>query len=70
VTASNREPIWFNPPKFWEVTRNMSRDEADRLIDQVFALAEAGKLEELRTYDFIGIGRSYLHEPLRTRRTA
>jgi hypothetical protein len=48
----------------------MSRDEADRLIDQVFALAEAGNLEELRTYEFIGIGRSYLHEPLKTRRTA
>lgn len=68
--TSQREPIWFNPPKFWEATRNMSKDEADRLIDQVFQLAEAGKLDELRTYEFIGIGRSYLRQPLRARQTA
>ncbi|MBV9608251.1 MAG: hypothetical protein JO187_01730 [Acidobacteria bacterium] len=54
MTSNAREPIWFNPPKFWDATRNMSCEEADRLMDEVFRLAEAGKLEELSNYDFIG----------------
>jgi hypothetical protein len=68
--TTNCEKIWFNPPKFWEATRNMSREEADRLMSEVFQLAEAGRVEELRSYDFIGIGRNYIYQPLQLREIA
>jgi len=65
MTAADLEPIWFNPPKFWAATRDMSAQQVDALMDTVFLLAEMRNLEALKKFDFIGIGRSYLwrHRP-------
>lgn len=60
MTAAEPEPIWFNPPKFWAATRDMSPQQVDSLMDTVFFLAEIRNLDALRKYDFIGIGDSYL----------
>ena len=32
------DPTWFHPPKFWAATREMSQEEADRLLNQALAL--------------------------------
>lgn len=60
MTAAELEPIWFNPPKFWAATKDMSPQQVDSLMDTVFFLAESRNLDALRKFDFIGIGRSYL----------
>jgi len=60
LTPADLEPIWFNPPKFWAATRNMSPQQVDSLMDMLFFLAEIRNLEALRKFDFIGIGHSYL----------
>ncbi|HVP44596.1 MAG TPA: hypothetical protein VMS96_14290 [Terriglobales bacterium] len=43
----------MNPPKFWAATKNMSQDEVERLVEQLFHLAETHDVEALRKYDFI-----------------
>jgi len=60
MTAAVPEPIWFNPPKFWAATRDMSPQQVDTLMDTLFLLAEIRNLDALRKFDFIGIGQSYL----------
>lgn len=60
MTAADIEQIWFNPPKFWAATKDMSPQQIDSLMDTVFLLAESRNLEALRKFDFIGIGYSYL----------
>ncbi len=52
-TSRTEERIWLNPPKFWAATKNMSSDEVERLVDELFHLAETRNLEALRQYDFI-----------------
>lgn len=52
--------IWFNPPKFWAATANLSQDEADRFMERVIEMAESRNIEELRKFDFIGFGAEYL----------
>jgi len=60
MTSAAPEPIWFNPPKFWAATRNMSTQQVDSLMNAVLFLAEIRNLEALRKFDFIGIGHGYL----------
>jgi len=60
MTSADLEPIWFNPPKFWAATKDMSPQQVDSLMDTLFFLAEIRNLEALRKFDFIGIGHSYL----------
>jgi hypothetical protein len=60
VSASDSEPIWFHPPKFWAATKDMSPQQVDSLMDTLMFLAEIRDLESLRKYDFISIGRAYL----------
>ena len=60
LTAADPEPIWFNPPKFWAATKNMSPQQIDSLMDTLFFLAEIRNLDALRKFEFIGIGHSYL----------
>jgi len=60
MTPADLEPIWFNPPKFWAATKDMSPQQVDSLMDTLFLLAEIRNLEALRKFDFIGIGHSYL----------
>lgn len=60
LTAAELEPIWFNPPKFWAATKNLSPQQIDSIMDTVFFLAEIRDLDAPRKFDFIGIGDSYL----------
>jgi hypothetical protein len=60
MTSANTEPTWFNPPKFWAATKNMSPQQVDSLMDTLFFLAEIRNLDALRKFHFIGIGHSYL----------
>ena len=60
MTSAEPEPIWFNPPKFWAATQDMSPQQVDALMDTLFFLAEVRNLEALRKFDFIGIGHAYL----------
>ena len=49
------DPIWFLPHRFWALTRNMPKENADRLLADVIALAEARDLETLRKHDFVSL---------------
>ena len=49
------DPIWFNPPKFWAATKQMSREDANNLLNEVIFLAEIRDLEALRKFDFVSI---------------
>ena len=51
--------IWFDPPKFWAATRNMTREEADFLGEKIYELAEKKDFETLRRFSFIYIGNPY-----------
>lgn len=59
VEAAKSDPIWFLPHRFWAATRNMPREQADRLLDEVIALAEVRDLEALRKYDFVSLENPY-----------
>ena len=50
------DPIWFHPPKLWAATREMSQEEADRLLNEVLALAEIRDVEALRKFPFVSVG--------------
>ena len=51
--------IWFNPPRFWAATRNMTKEEAKNFGEQIYSLAERHDIDVLRRYDFIQIGNPY-----------
>ena len=56
TAAEKYDPIWFNPPKFWSATREMSHEEAQNFLDEVIFLAEIRDLDALRRYDFVSVG--------------
>ena len=53
------ERIWFDPPKFWAATRNMTKEEAEWLSEKICELAEKHDIETLRRFSFIHIGHYY-----------
>ena len=53
MNTSRDERIWLNPPKFWAATKDMPPADVDRLMDELFHLAERRDLEALKRYDFI-----------------
>jgi len=53
--ANPAGPIWFHPPRFWAVTKEMSQEEADRLLNEVIALAEIRDLDALRRFPFVSV---------------
>ena len=57
VEVTHADPIWFFPDKFWAATRNMPKEQADKLLDEVIELAELRDLEALRKYDFVSLER-------------
>jgi len=59
VEAAKADLIWFLPHKFWAATRNMPKEQADRLLDEVITLAEVRDLEALRKYDFVSTENPY-----------
>jgi hypothetical protein len=57
--GTKTDPIWFLPHRFWAAARNMPKEQADRLLDEVIALAEVRDLEALRKYDFVSLENPY-----------
>ena len=55
MTATERSPIWLNPPKFWAATRDMSSNEVEVLMQEVMLLAETRDMEALKRFDFIWV---------------
>lgn len=58
VEVAKADPIWFLPHKFWAATRNMPKEQADRLLDEVISLSEIRDLEALRKYDFVSLEKN------------
>lgn len=59
VEVANADLIWFLPHRFWAATRNMPKEQADRLLDEVITLSEVRDLEALRKYDFVSLENPY-----------
>jgi hypothetical protein len=57
--ADHRERIWFFPDKFWQVTKNMPKDEAANLMAEVERYAEAGDVKALSKFPFVFVGDPY-----------
>ncbi|MGE0407478.1 MAG: hypothetical protein AB7O65_14375 [Candidatus Korobacteraceae bacterium] len=60
MVAEYPERIWFYPPKFWAVTRKMSQDQVDDLMNRIWRMAEQRDLQGLSEFDFIYVGNPYL----------
>ena len=58
VEVAKPDPIWFFPHKFWAATRNMPKEQADKLLDEVISLSEVRDLEALRKYDFVSLEKN------------
>jgi len=58
VEVAKADPIWFFPHKFWAATRNMPKEQADRLLEEVISLSEVRDLEALRKYDFVSLEKN------------
>jgi len=56
MVTSSTDRVWINPPKFWAATKQMSPEEADKLVDKLMSLSEIGDFEALQKFDFIAIG--------------
>ena len=56
TTANPADPIWFHPPQFWAATKEMSQEQADRLLDEVMILAETRDVDALRKFPFVSVG--------------
>jgi len=59
VEVARADLIWFLPHRFWAATRNMPKEQAERLLDEVIALAEVRDLEALQKYDFVSTENPY-----------
>ncbi|HWR16864.1 MAG TPA: hypothetical protein VN577_18700 [Terriglobales bacterium] len=57
MTASEKIPIWLNPPRFWAATQGMKPEQADSLMKKVSELAERRETDALRQFDFIIVGK-------------
>ncbi len=57
--ADHRERIWFFPHKFWQATKNMPKDEAAKLMEEVERYAEARDMQALSKYPFVFVGDPY-----------
>jgi hypothetical protein len=57
-----RERIWISPQKFWAVTKNMSSEETEKLMDTVTRLAQEDRIDLLKKFEFISVGDPYHHQ--------
>ena len=64
MVTERTDRVWLNPPKFWAATKQMSREEAEKLVEKLMSLSEIGDFETLQKFDFIVIGKPTLsHKP-------
>jgi hypothetical protein len=59
VEVVKADPIWFFPHKFLAATRNMPKEQAERLLEEVVLLSEVRDLDALRKYDFVSVENPY-----------
>lgn len=59
VEMDRRRRIWFFPDKFWHATKDMPKEQADRLMAEVERCAAAGDLQALSKYPFVFVGDPY-----------
>jgi hypothetical protein len=57
--ADHRERIWFFPDKFWQATKDMPKDEAENLMEEVERYAAAGDVKALSKFPFVFVGDPY-----------
>jgi len=57
MTSSQDVRLWLVPQRFWAVTRNMDKIQADSLMEKVMDLAEKHDVEALRQFDFVVIDK-------------
>ncbi|HME32775.1 MAG TPA: hypothetical protein VKG65_08505 [Terriglobales bacterium] len=57
--VNHRERIWFFPDKFWQATKNMPREQAEALMEEVERYAEAHNVQALSKYSFVFVGDPY-----------
>lgn len=57
--SDHRNRIWFFPHKFWQVTKNMPKEEAANLMSEVEGYAAAGDFQALSKYSFVFVGDPY-----------
>lgn len=57
MTSSQDVRLWLVPQRFWAVTRNMDKVQAENLMQQVMDLAEKRDVEALRKFDFVVVDR-------------
>lgn len=55
MTTSQDLRVWLIPQRFWAVTRNMDRNQADSLMQKVMELAERHDVDGLKQFDFVVI---------------
>jgi len=58
MTSSQDLRLWLVPQRFWAVTRNMDKTQADSLMERVMELAEKHDVEALRQFDFVVIDKT------------
>jgi hypothetical protein len=66
--AEPRNRIWFLPQKFWQATKNMSKEQASNLMSEVETYAAAQDFQALSKYPFVVVGDPYKRN--RARRSA
>lgn len=59
MEVNHRERIWFFPDKFWQVTKNMPREQAEALMEEVEQYAAAHDVQALSKYSFVFVGDPY-----------
>ena len=59
VQADHRNRIWFFPDKFWQLTKDMPKNEASDLMAEAESYAAAGDLQALKKYPFVFVGDPY-----------
>jgi len=57
--SDHRSRIWFFPQKFWQATKNMPKEQASNLMQEVEDYAAAGDVQALSKYPFVFIGDPY-----------
>lgn len=57
MTATHDVRLWLVPQRFWAVTRNMDKVQADSLMQKVMELAEKNDVDALKQFDFVVVDR-------------
>jgi len=57
MVTEQKDRVWLIPQKFWSATKQMSAEEADKLVEHLVSLSELRDFQALEKFDFIFIGK-------------